>query len=104
MPSLDAASQTPPSTHPLADACAALWLATLSLMTAFMQQRAPAHRYHLARRISRNLDTLSQQDCFEADCRDRFRRLSDRWDSRACALATVISCATAAGSLQVRLA
>ena len=60
----------------LAQACRALWIATLSLMTAFMQQQAPAHRYLLARRIGRNLETLAGQDCFDAPCRARFARLA----------------------------
>ena len=67
----------------LAEASRALWVATLSLMTAFMQTPAPAHRYLLARRIAGNLDTLSRQECFEAGCRARFGRLSRRWQLRA---------------------
>ncbi|MCR6679031.1 hypothetical protein NVV43_26420, partial [Escherichia marmotae] len=62
---MPAARPQPPSAVPasehaqaLADACRALWLATVSLMTAFMQTQAPAHRLLLARRIARNLDTL----------------------------------------------
>lgn len=66
----------------LANACRALWSATLSLMTAFMQIQAPAHRLLLARRISRNLHTLSRQDCFDAGCRATFRRLAGRWQAR----------------------
>jgi hypothetical protein len=68
---------------PLAQACGALWLATLSLMTAFMQTQAPAHRHLLARRIARNLGTLAGQDCFSADCRATFRKLALRWDGQA---------------------
>jgi hypothetical protein len=67
----------------LADACRALWLATLGLMTAFMQTPAPAHRFLLARRIAGNLDTLSRQECFGGDCRATFGRLSRRWERRA---------------------
>ena len=67
----------------LTRACAALWTATLSLMTAYMQTVAPAHRYLLARRIGRNLDTLSRQDCFDAGCRASFSRLARRWQLRA---------------------
>lgn len=67
----------------LAQASRALWLATLSLMTAFMQTPAPAHRYLLARRIGRNFDTLSRQDCFDAGCRRSFTRLAQRWQARA---------------------
>lgn len=67
----------------LADACRALWLATLGLMTAYMQTPAPAHRFLLARRIAGNLDTLSRQQCFAGDCRATFGRLSRRWERRA---------------------
>ena len=67
----------------LAQASRALWLATLSLMTAFMQTSAPAHRVLLARRISRNFDTLSRQDCFDTGCRASFTRLARRWQVRA---------------------
>jgi hypothetical protein len=67
----------------LADACRALWLATLGLMTAYMHTPAPAHRWLLARRIAGNLDTLSQQDCFAGDCRRKFGQLSRRWQRRA---------------------
>jgi hypothetical protein len=67
----------------LTEATRALWTATLALMTAFMQVSAPAHRYLLAQRISRNLDTLAGQDCFEPACRERFARLARRWRERA---------------------
>jgi hypothetical protein len=67
----------------LAQASGALWTATLSLMTAFMQTPAPAHRYLIARRISRNLDTLAGQDCFQAGCRSTFARLALRWQTRS---------------------
>lgn len=67
----------------LTEAVRALWTATLALMTAFMQVPAPAHRYLLAQRISRNLDTLAAQDCFEPGCRGRFERLARRWRGRA---------------------
>ncbi len=73
----------PAQVHALKAACTALWLATLSLMTAFMQQRAPAHRVLLARRISRNLDTLSRQDVFGEQSRLSFARLSLRWEANA---------------------
>lgn len=68
----------------LAQACRALWLATVSLMTAFMHTSAPAHRQQLARRIARNLATLAgQRDIFSAaDC-GRFERLGAHWLSRA---------------------
>jgi hypothetical protein len=67
----------------LAEASRALWLATLALMTAFLHNPAPAHRLLLARRISRNLHTLSGQDCFDGGCRARFARLAQRWQARA---------------------
>lgn len=71
----------------LSRACTALWMATLSLMTAFMQTPAPAHRYLIARKIARNLSTLHQQDCFSAQSRASFLRLSRRWSERADRLA-----------------
>ena len=67
----------------LAAANRALWTATLALMTAFMQTPAPAHRYLLARRIARNLETLSGQDCFDQGCRATFARLATRWQARS---------------------
>jgi hypothetical protein len=67
----------------LNDASRALWLATLSLMTAFMQTQAPAHRYLMARRIARNFESLREQDCFSPDCRRRFARLGQRWHGTA---------------------
>jgi hypothetical protein len=67
----------------LAQACNALWLATLSLMTAFMAQGAPAHRYLLARRIARNLSTLSEQECFAHSDRSKFSQLGRRWSDKA---------------------
>ncbi|MBC5767893.1 hypothetical protein [Ramlibacter albus] len=72
-----------PTLTTLAEASRALWLATLSLMTAFMQMQAPAHRYLLASRIARNLRMLGQQECFSQDCRDRFARLCTRWEGQA---------------------
>jgi hypothetical protein len=74
-----------PGTAPttLEDASRALWLATLSLMAAFMQTQAPAHRYLMARRIARNFDTLQQQECFSPECRGRFARLMTRWNEQA---------------------
>ena len=99
MPSATAASSPPRTVFPaaspeavrtqsatgtasqLADASRALWSATLSLMTAFMHTPAPAHRYLLAQRISRNFTTLSAQECFDAACRDRFDRLARRWEA-----------------------
>jgi hypothetical protein len=67
----------------LANASRALWAATLSLMAAFMQTPAPAHRYLLARRISRNFETLAGQECFDHGCRASFGRLARRWQARS---------------------
>lgn len=67
----------------LSRACTALWVATLSLMAAFMQTSAPAHRYLIARKIARNLATLCEEDCFTADCRARFAKLSQHWSEKA---------------------
>jgi hypothetical protein len=72
----------------LSQACKSLWLATLSLMTAYMQCHQPAHRYLLARRISRNFSTLyAQPECFNATQLASFARLSARWQDRADRLA-----------------
>jgi hypothetical protein len=73
----------PDSLPTLEAASRALWLATLSLMAAFMQTQAPAHRYLMARRIARNFETLQQQECFSAECRGRFGRLQVRWNEQA---------------------
>ena len=67
----------------LARACGALWMATLSLMTAFMQNSAPAHRYLLARRIATNLATLREQECFDDATRASFDKLAARWLRKA---------------------
>jgi hypothetical protein len=72
-----------PAAVQLAQANRALWIATLSLMTAFMQTPAPAHRYLLSRRIARNFETLSGQDCFDTGCRASFGRLAKRWQARS---------------------
>lgn len=79
----DAAVPSPVDARRLAEACNSLWLATLSLMTAYMQQRAPAHRYLLARRIARNFETLHRQECYGRETRATFARLADRWDRKA---------------------
>ena len=71
----------------LSRACAALWVATLALMTAFMQNTAPAHRYLIARKIARNLGTLREQDCFTSECRMIFSNLSRHWHAKADQLA-----------------
>jgi hypothetical protein len=61
-----------------------LWAATLSLMTAYMQTQAKAHRLLLARRIAANFATLAaQEDCFSADSRASFTRLQRRWQATA---------------------
>jgi hypothetical protein len=71
----------------LSRACTALWVATLSLMAAFMQTPAPAHRYLIARKIARNLATLREEECFTPACRARFSKLSQRWSDKADQLA-----------------
>jgi hypothetical protein len=76
-----------PDALALSRACAALWMATLSLMTAFMQTGAPAHRYLIARKIAKNLGVLREQDCFTAECRMIFTNLSQRWTAKADQLA-----------------
>lgn len=67
----------------LALASRALWAATLSLMTAFMQTPAPAHRYLLARRIARNFETLAGQDSFDRGSRASFDRLAHKWQAKS---------------------
>lgn len=72
----------------LSRACSALWVGTLSLMAAFMQTSAPAHRYLIARKIARNFETLrEQEDCFTPACRATFSKLSQRWAAKADQLA-----------------
>ena len=72
----------------LSRACAALWVATLSLMTAFMQTSAPAHRYLIARKIARNLSMLREEEqVFTAECRMIFANLAQRWTAKADRLA-----------------
>lgn len=67
----------------LSRASTALWVATLALMTAFLHNTAPAHRYLIARKIARNLRTLREQDCFTTECRMIFSNLAERWHSKA---------------------
>jgi hypothetical protein len=67
----------------LAQACNALWAATLSLMVAFMHTQAPAHRYLLARRIARNFETLRVEECFPPQTRASFAQLAKRWAGKA---------------------
>jgi hypothetical protein len=81
-----AAAQRQPSSPALWRAGDALWLATLSLMTAYMHTGAPAHRYLLASRIARNFSTLRDQECFDDCTRASFSRLARRWESKADAL------------------
>lgn len=72
----------------LTRACSALWVATLSLMTAFMQTTAPAHRYLIARKIAKNLAMLRAEEAvFSAECRMIFNNLSQRWSAQADQLA-----------------
>ena len=67
----------------LSRACAALWTATLALMTAFMQNPAPAHRLLIARKIAKNLKVLHEQECFTTECRMIFSNLAQRWTAKA---------------------
>lgn len=71
----------------LSRACAALWTATLALMTAFMQTPAPAHRLLIARKIAKNLNVLNEQECFTTECRMIFSNLAQRWTANADQLA-----------------
>lgn len=72
----------------LTQACNALWVATLSLMTAFMQTGAPAHRYLIARKIGKNLAMLREEEAvFSAECRMIFDNLAQRWMAKADQLA-----------------
>jgi hypothetical protein len=72
----------------LSRACTALWVATLSLMTAFMQTSAPAHRYLIARKIAKNLSMLREEEqVFTAECRMIFSNLAQRWSAKADRLA-----------------
>ncbi len=82
-PPESAVAASPEVRQELAQACKALWLATLSLMTAFMRNQAPAHKLLLARRIARNFETLQAQDCFSCADRASFARLSQRWTATA---------------------
>ena len=67
----------------LAQACIALWTATLSLMAAFMQTGAPVHRVRIARKIAGNFELLREQDCFTKECRQSFSALARRWATKA---------------------
>lgn len=67
----------------LSQACTALWTATLSLMTAYMQTPAPAHRLLMARRIASNFGVLKEQECFTSSSRASFSRLAAHWAEKA---------------------
>ena len=69
-------------------ACTALWVATLSLMTAFMHNNAPAHRCLIARKIAKNLTMLHEEEqVFTVECRMIFSNLAQRWTAKADQLA-----------------
>lgn len=71
---------TPQQAEALEQACRALWLATLSLMSAAMMCEQPAERQALAARIAHNFRTLAREgDCFGPSCRASFERLAARW-------------------------
>lgn len=67
----------------LESACIALWSATLSLMSAYMHNPAPAHRVLLARRIAANFRMLAEQESFSGASRASFARLQLRWQATA---------------------
>lgn len=82
-------SRTPPPAQALARACRALWLATLSLMTAYLHESGRAQRLQLARRIARNFETLEREsEVFAPRCREAFARLARRWARTAEQLAS----------------
>jgi len=65
-------------------ACTALWMATLSLMTAFLHNTAPAHRVLIARKIAKNLSMLREEEqVFTGECRMIFSNLAQRWHDKA---------------------
>lgn len=82
-------------------ASTALWLATLSLMTAFMQTAALADRYLLASRIAANFNMLADQPCFSAASRGSFSRLGERWTRKARILAPPVGYTRSDFGLQV---
>ncbi|MDB5874589.1 MAG: hypothetical protein JWQ07_4031 [Ramlibacter sp.] len=72
----------------LSRACTALWVATLSLMTAFMGTSAPVHRLRIARKIASNFELLREQrDCFSPECCASFSNLAKHWTAKADQLA-----------------
>src|SRR3954469_4439642 len=85
-PTADQALATAEPQLALAQACTSLWLATLSLMTAYMHNSAPAHRYLLAKRIARNFATLRQENCFGERTQARFAKLEQHWQRTAARL------------------
>jgi hypothetical protein len=103
----DAATSAESASQSLAltRACTALWVATLSLMTAFMQTSAPAHRYLMARKIAKNLALLHEQEqVFTTECRMIFANLGRRWSDTADQLAPEGSQRQRTGLLQRTLA
>jgi hypothetical protein len=86
------------SACPLERACVALWSATLSLMAAYMQQPAAAHRMLLACRIAANFGTLARQESFSPASRDAFARLQGRWQGIAAGLARPTAAESGRGS------
>ncbi len=68
----------------LAQACRALWSATLGLMAAYLQQRELPQRRALAGRIAANFAMLeTHSGDFAPRCRDSFARLAVRWSRAA---------------------
>ncbi|HSW16803.1 MAG TPA: hypothetical protein VLJ86_06215 [Ramlibacter sp.] len=68
----------------LAQACKALWTATLGLMAAYIQQRDLPQRRALARRIANNFAMLeTHSGAFAPRCRESFARLALRWSRAA---------------------
>jgi len=89
----------------LSRACTALWVATLSLMTAFMQTSAPAHRYLIARKIAKNLAMLQDEErVFTTECRMIFANLAQRWSAKADQLAPTERSAGGTGLMEHALA
>jgi len=91
MPSEPATTHRQAELSALSRASGALWLATLSLMTAYMHTAAPAHKYLLASRIARNLCTLRERACFSEVTRATFSKLATRWKKKADALSPTAS-------------
>ncbi len=65
-------------------ACTALWVATLSLMTAFMHNTAPLHKLLIARKIAKNLSMSRDEELvFAAECRMILSNMAQRWHDKA---------------------